>query len=263
MGCTHDEALTVEGDSAQRAERTNMRRTNLRAPTTKGGPDAISARYSSLHRQLSKWAPDLRAPIGGLFVAVALLAVGACGGSSSPTSPSPPTLPHGTASDPPDDARVDSRIPRSPDLVSATFEVTASDLRISLRFTPGSFDRNTSVFQFTLDTDENVQTGLPGVNGTGDDASRIGADYVLDSYEGAVLLFRCSTRRVEQCSRAGAPIATDVADGIDLVVSRADLGNDDGKMTFKVTATARIGGIVLEPDVDVMPDIGVPAARVQ
>ena len=167
--------------------------------------------------------------------------------------------------DPAGDARSDPRIARSPDLVSAAVEVTASDVRINVRFASGSFDRSTTLVAVPLDTDESVQTGVPGLTEAGDDASLIGVDYVLIiPGPGSPILVRCVGRNPFQCVPAGTPVVTFVVDGVDIVVTRGALGNDDGRMTFKVTTTAAVSGVLLEgPDLDVMPDVGVAPARVQ
>jgi len=64
--------------------------------------------------------------------------------------------------------------------------------------------------------------------------------------------------------RADEPTLSYVADGVDYVVPRSLLGNDDGRMTFKVLTTAGVAGaFFIVDDLDVMPNVGLAAGRVQ
>jgi len=52
----------------------------------------------------------------------------------------------------------------NPDLVFASI-ATFNDntAKLSVRFAPGTFNRQTTVAEFSLDTDQNVATGRPGI----------------------------------------------------------------------------------------------------
>lgn len=102
------------------------------------------------------------------------------------------------------------RLPISPDLVSATVETSQAEVRIAVRFAPGTFDRNSSSIEIRLDTDENTATGLPGIGAEGTDAALIGVDYIVKSLRPGFGpprngVHRCPVRRPSACTVAGEP----------------------------------------------------------
>src|SRR5437879_1969943 len=67
-----------------------------------------------------------------------------------------------------------------PDITSASVAIDASGIAtFTLTFAPGT-PLGTAFAQFVLDTDQNPATGFAGVDSVHNDASLIGADFVLE-----------------------------------------------------------------------------------
>ena len=175
----------------------------------------------------------------------------ACGGSTtSPTAPTQSSNPslHGEVTDPSGDALVDARLPTSPDLVRATADVSAGDITFTARVAPGTFAQATTRFTILLNTDQNVATGT----GT------LGIEYFVQM--GGILANRADIVRSDGDVVVGSVPVSFVANGIDAIVPLALIGNDDGRLNFKVFASA---GPVWPDILDRMPDEGLPPGRVQ
>lgn len=209
------------------------------------------------------------------MISCALLFAG-CRGGGSPsnpvTGPTPaPTLlsTSGQASDPAGDAVPDSRLVPVPDLISVTMQVSGDEVRIAVRFAPGTFDQSTTWLQVMFDTDESNATGLRGVDTDGVDGSLIGIDYMLDrASQGLVnprqALLRCPTSNFNDCTRAGTFTTVVQPDGVDYTLTRTSIGNDDGHMRVKVVSFAGIVGVgALDEALDIMPDAGLAPMRLQ
>lgn len=205
------------------------------------------------------------------WVSVVMLAVApACGaGNGGPTAPTPAmttTATRGQASDPTGDAVSSPGLRVPPDLTQATLTASNGVMTVSVRFAPGTFDRATLSTQVVFDTDQQTSTGLPGIGTDGPDGGVIGADMLLNVEPTESYLIDCRTSRPGQCVGGGAvPGTVFVADGFDVSVSLTQLG-DDGRLSFKVL----VGGIFgsgrtasYTDDLDVMPDVGRPAVRVE
>ena len=211
-----------------------------------------------------------------LALAVAAAGCGG-GGSGSPAAPStpaptPPPAPlslRTDVSDPAGDALRSALLPVSPDLVSARLETSGGNLRLSARFTPSTFDVRTTIVAFYLDTDFNPSTGVSGVNDALDDAAILGLDYVIIvdlTAPGSGAVFHCPGRSSNTCRILNRPTATAVADGVDLTVSLSLLGNDDGRLAFKLVTWGLVptGATFTETEeLDYMPDVGLPAGRLE
>jgi hypothetical protein len=199
------------------------------------------------------------------------LVAAACGGGGggTPTSPAPAPVAatyRGQASDGSGDALSDPRLRVPPDLTQTTVTAANGTLTISVRFAPGTFDRATLSTQVLMDTDQVISTGLPGIGSTGPDGGVIGADMLLNVEPTESYLLDCRILRQGECNPGSAVTGTVfVADGFDATVSLSLLG-DDGRLSFKVL----VGGIfgsgrsaTYTDDLDVMPDVGRPATRVE
>jgi hypothetical protein len=175
----------------------------------------------------------------------------ACGGSTtSPTAPTQSSNPslHGEVTDPSGDALGDARLATSPDLVRATADVSAGSITFTARVAPGTFAQATTRFTILLNTDQNVATGT----GT------LGIEYFVQM--GGILANRADIVRSDGDVVVGSVPVSFVANGIDAIVPLALIGNDDGRLNFKVFASA---GPVWPDVLDRMPDEGLPPGRVQ
>jgi len=183
---------------------------------------------------------------------VLIVAVGlACGGSSnSPATPSQSigAALHGEVSDPVGDALPDPRISNSPDLVRGTADVLAGNITFTMRVTPASFNASTTRFTVLLNIDQNLSTGT----GT------LGVEYFLQM--GGIFGNQADVVKSDGDLVVGTVPVSFVANGIDVTVPLALIGNDDGRLDFKVFASA---GPVWPSILDRMPDEGLPPGHVQ
>src|SRR5215831_13011859 len=103
------------------------------------------------------------------------------GGGCKTTAPS--VVFTGTVTDPAGDAHAVTGVPTSPDLISATIDVTSTDVTITVTCAPGTFTPSLTSWQALLDTDENISTGYPGLDGV-TDAAFLGVDYLIQAVNG-------------------------------------------------------------------------------
>jgi hypothetical protein len=183
-----------------------------------------------------------------------------CGGST--TAPAIAfTAPHAAVTDAAGDALADARVPVAPDLVEATADVAASSITFMVRLRPGTLDRTTTWISILLDTDQNPATGVGEPGG-------LGADYGIDMAVGTGLA-TVTKADVAACANhqscfnpAGSAALTFPPDAVQVTVPLALLGNDDGRMNFRVDSYAFAAPrtpIIF----DYLPDAALAAARVQ
>jgi hypothetical protein len=197
-----------------------------------------------------------------------------CGGSRSPVSPSgsTPTL-RGTVTDPTGDSLPSlPSLPVSPDLVSAAIEVSDGTMTLTVSFVPGTLSPTATLFYAYLDTDEDPSTGRPGVPGPGgtNDVALIGSEYWIDALDprlsNRAQIFR--TTGGTQANFGSVNVTFPNADQARIEVPLTLLGNDDGRMRFKIVCqqwltdsatTLTIYGAML----DYMPNLGEAAGVVR
>jgi hypothetical protein len=183
-----------------------------------------------------------------------------CGGSTTAPSTTSVTL-HGEVSDPVGDALSDPRVPVPPDLVHTTADVVAGSITFVVQLAPGTLDRQTTRVAILLDTDQDPSTGIRQQDG-------IGADYSIDM---AASTSQAAVTKADQAGCAAhlscfnavgsAPI-TFVADGMQVTVALALLGNANGRMSFQLSSYVLVAP--LTPVIfDWMPDNNLPPGRVQ
>lgn len=171
------------------------------------------------------------------------------------------------------DATTDSRIAISPDLDTAQAIAGGGNLKLTVLLgeilgevgSVSTFDPATTHIFVDLDVDQNPNTGAPGVDAAGNDATIFGTDYLVEmgsASEGSsarVLHFAdgsfslVGTFPVTQLNNLdGSP------EGLQVTIPLSALGNDDGQMNFKVlvqsqlTATPSYTGVL-----DYMPNLGL------
>jgi hypothetical protein len=179
--------------------------------------------------------------------AIAIASV-ACGGSPTGPATSSQSSLHAEVTDPPGDALRDARVPNSPDLVRGTMDVVAGNITLTVRVAPSTFNQLTTRFTVLLNTDQNLSTGT----GT------LGVEYFVQM--GGILGNRADVVKSDSDVVVGSVPVAFVATGIDATLPLALIGNDDGRLDFKVFASA---GPVWPEILDRMPDEGLPAGRVQ
>jgi hypothetical protein len=226
-------------------------------------PDFETVRGSS--DVISRGAMRVRLKIVGL--SASLLALSACSGGST-TTPSSATgaVLVGNVNDAIGDAVVlpvlrngvliTPVVPVPSDLLQATVTVERANLTATISFAANTFSRTDTFACLMLDVDENPATGGPSAGG---DVAQ-GYDYSV-----CAVLPRGST--TAQVSRLGGGAATGItsvpcefvsANQMRFSVSLSLLGNDDGRMAFKVSAMQWVDDPVVlnTAALDLMPDIG-------
>ena len=168
-----------------------------------------------------------------------------------------------TVTDPDDDAVASENDDPDPDLISASVTSNGTDLHLSVRFKPGTFDQTLTGAAFALDTDQDPATGTPGTtSGCETDAEELGVDFQLemgaDLGLGALLLGFSGCNTISSNVMVPGAVAF-AADGMDAVVPLAMLGGDDGLLNFKVVMFEQVGGGFNTGILDTMPDTGLPA----
>ena len=133
------------------------------------------------------------------------------------------------------------------DLTSARLSATASHLHLEAHFDPATFNPATAITFVDIDIDQQIATGQPGVTAGGNDAAALGVEYIV--------LFGSSSQ-----SSGGIPYATVyqyagtpgsftptssvpitvTSDGYDVFLPLSLLGNDDGKLNYKVLGGRQI-----------------------
>jgi hypothetical protein len=208
--------------------------------------------------------------------AIAIVLAGdACSSSSSPTSigVSSPTF-TGSVTDPVGDTVITPVIrngvtltpviPVRPDLIAATLDVSGGTLTATVSFAAGTLSHADTIFCVLVDIDENPATGNPG---GGADNATFGWDYSICAVNP-----RGST--TAQISRAdtptgglgigSVPMTFPSADQARFSVPLSTLGNDDGRMSFKVRSLQWLDAPILNSDtIDTMPDVGRPPGLVR
>lgn len=205
----------------------------------------------------SRTAEILLFSFSTLFFSLTLLTFLGC---ASGTQPETPLV--GIATDPEGDMTRPGA-----DLVFGRIEVIEGEVLISVRWAPETFIRDTSRVTLHLDTDQNPLTGSLGINSTNNvDADVIGSEFMFRF--GATGRSTDITRYVY--ARPGNWNLQDLdccisypGDGIDVRFSMGLLGDDDGLMNFKLVSALDVEPGGFSGWLDVMPDVGLPAAKVE
>jgi len=153
-------------------------------------------------------------------------------------------------------------VPIPPDLVGATIDVRGGNLTATISFAPGTLSHTNTFACLMLDVDENASTGAPAPGG-----EPLGYDYSICG-----VVPRASTSA--QVSQLGGGVATNIssvaatfptADQVQFVVPLSVLGNDDGRMAFKVNAMQFVDDPIVfnSGAVDWMPDLTRAAALIR
>lgn len=151
-------------------------------------------------------------------------------------------------------------MPVSPDLVGATVEVSDGTLTLTVTLAPGTLSRTETLISVSLDTDENTNTGSPGIDSGFGDAALMGTDYVINavaprSSAQAVIL---KATGVYQFATAGTAAAQfPAADQLRVTVPLTLIGSDDGRLKFKVVCSQYLSDTTTTGITDYMPDLGL------
>jgi hypothetical protein len=172
----------------------------------------------------------------------------------------------GQITDPAGDATSEPDVSPSPDLVSATGDVTGTDLVLNIQFAPGTFDTASTCADFMLDTDMNTATGNPGVDAScSNDATLIGPDYfvIMDFYNGSGQARVAHFTGCHAFTYVGGQFPITIKDnGMQVTIPMALLSGD-GRMNFKVVTYAHITATTYTGCLDYMTNIGSPVGMMR
>lgn len=159
------------------------------------------------------------------------------------------------------------------DLVAGLLQVIGGDsLLLSIRWKPGGFIPDTSRASVSLDTDQDALSGHPGINTTGTvDGEFIGSEFLIKVGPGEgpndIALYEytgwssAGVGRFNKTSLSCCVAFLD--DGFDARVPLGLLGEEEtGELNFKVVSTVKVSETGFSGVLDVMPDVGQPAAVV-
>jgi Putative Ig domain len=152
------------------------------------------------------------------------------------------------------------------DLVFTRGEIVGDNVLFTVDLATGTWAANTIV-QLLLDMDQNPNTGSPGSDaGCVADAGIIGTDYLVEmgsDFSGTNARVFVATGGCNNFDSAGLVAGvTYNGDRVTVSVPLASLGNDDGRMNFKVVSFEYLGGPVSGVR-DKMPDAGLQPGRIQ
>lgn len=182
-------------------------------------------------------------PAVALLVAIALSGPSAIACGSGPISPSTGAQ-RTLVNDAIGDAVRPAGVTVAPDLVSAELQVTDGMLSATVTFAPGTFSRDQTAVGLFVDTDENQRTGLPL-----DGDSAFTWDYYVEYLHN--FAFAGTTDGIFSNN---LPFDFPGPDQVHITVPLALLGNDDGRLTFRIEC-AQADAIT-----DVLPDVTLPPA---
>ncbi len=168
------------------------------------------------------------------------------------------------------DARASARVPTPPDFIRATAIVSDGAFTLTVSFAPGTLSDRTAIRVY-LDTDEDAATGTVAFFRN---SRPIGAEYVIRPVQPINPARAALTHEVAP-SRSVFSGALDVTspapDQRRFVVPLARLGNDDGRLRFKLECDQVVeqsqegpkSTATLVTHLDEMPDAGAPAGAVR
>lgn len=215
-----------------------------------------------------------------LAVASTLIVSAACSSSSAPstTTPQSATL-TGSVTDPVGDTVITPVFRNGvlvtpvvllplPDLVAGTVTVDGGSLTVTVSFAQGTLSHADTFFCVLFDTDENPATGNLGSAG---DEGTFGWDYSICAPDrrgsmAAVVSRALGPSQPGQVAAVGsASLVFPSADQGRVTVPLSLLGNDDGRMAFKVHAMQWVDDPVVFNTgiIDFMPDVGRPSGLVR
>jgi hypothetical protein len=166
----------------------------------------------------------------------------------------------GSITDPAGDAVPRPGVSAVPDLVGATIGVGGGTLTITVSFVPGTLSQTQTFFQVQLDTDENPGTGFSGVDSSHSDANAIGADYTIEAVSPRNSTQALIRRAIgpDQLTTVGTTsVSFPTVDQARIVVPLTMLGNDDGRLKFKVVCSQWLSDTTGTGITDYMPDVGL------
>lgn len=202
------------------------------------------------------------------IMGLALCWLAACGESNAPAPMAPmPLVLRGELTDAVGDASTSASVPMHPDLVSATLEVASGMLTITVTYAGGTWSQPRSVCFVVLDLDENSSTGFGDVPSSvsSPTVETFGWEYQITAVDPAETSSGRITRALGRSSFASVgtvPVTFPGPNAVQVAIPLSMLGNDDGRLRFKVLA-GQWSGPLSAVLTDVMPEAGQLAGIVR
>jgi hypothetical protein len=154
-----------------------------------------------------------------------------------------------------------------PDLASATLEVAGGTLTITVTYVPGTWSATRSVWFVLLDLDENPATGFAEVPVSASQpiVETFGWEYQITAIDPAETSTGGLTRALgpTSFSKVGTvPVTFPRPDAVQVAIPLAMLGNDDGRLRFRVMA-AQWSSTLSAALTDILPEAGQPVGTVR
>ncbi|HLQ22073.1 MAG TPA: Ig domain-containing protein, partial [Gemmatimonadales bacterium] len=149
----------------------------------------------------------------------------------------------------------------NPDLVQADAIRNGNGMSFNVIFSAAGFDPATSSAQIGLDLDQDVSTGHPGVTADGQtDGNLLGSEIIINFgsafYGSNAEVLKYTGPPINTFTFVGTVPKVDIANGYQVTVPLSMLGNDDGRVNFKVTSSMQISPTGFTGVLDVLPDVG-------
>jgi hypothetical protein len=211
-----------------------------------------------------------RAPVWALVATIVSATAAGTSACLPKTSPLPGDGLTAEVTDRRGDARASARVPTPPDFIRATAIVSDGAFTLTVSFATGTLSDRTAIRVY-LDTDEDAATGTVAFFR---DSRPIGADYVIRPLQPINPARAALTREAapSQSVFSGVLDVTSPApDQRRFVVRLARLGNDDGRLRFKLECDQVVeqsqeglkSTATLLTHLDEMPDAGAPPGAVR
>jgi hypothetical protein len=189
----------------------------------------------------------LRAALAGT------LALVLCSCDRTPAAPTGPTV---SVTDVTGDAGSAINTVPAPDLTAATLTLGENTIVADVTLASGTLSQALTNVIIVFDVDESASTGAPGIDAAGDDAAGFGTDYFVQCVGG-----QCEVRTGSGLTVTGTVSASYPGSGqMHVVVPLTMIGNDDGRLRFKVLTRQTLAGGSTTGVLDVMPNVGIAAA---
>lgn len=161
-----------------------------------------------------------------------------------------------------------------PDLVGATLEAKDGVLTVTISFAAGTMSQSNTRWAILLDLDQNPATGAHNGEAVASDPL-IGYEYIISftSSPGVAqtnvlrMRFDANVRRWFSDTIGTAEVTFPTANQSRAVIPLTLLGNDDGRLAFRISAQqwgiSTSGNLNLQPSLDFLPNEGLPPAATQ
>jgi hypothetical protein len=168
---------------------------------------------------------------------------------------------YGEVSDPSGDAAPPPSNDPAPDVVFASMTAARGNLDIVIRFPSGVRVPGTTA-HISFDTDQNIATGFPGLDGANRDRDKVGVDYIMlvgEAYNsGKGQLYR--NTGPTSFALVSELTAQFVGDEMHITIPLSAL-NDDGALDFKIQSQVLLSTGGFTAALDIAPNVGLAGGR--